>query len=149
MNVKYRHEEDDLFPDPTMLRQLVGILNYLTITQIDISFAVQQVSQFMQAHHHLHLVAVRRIICYLLGTSTHGLFFPNGYPIRLNAFSDSTGCPDTRRSVTGHGKVIWLRGLLLEIGFPQSHPTPLHADNISSIQIVTNPIFMRRSNTSK
>ena len=88
-----------------MLRQLVGILNYLTITQIDISFAVQQVSQFMQAHHHLHLVAVRRIICYLLGTSTHGLFFPNGYPIRLNAFSDSTGCPDTRRSVTGHGKV--------------------------------------------
>ena len=72
-----------------MLRQLVGILNYLTITQIDISFVVQQVSQFVQAHHHLHLVAVRRIILYFIGTSTRGLFFPNGSPIRLNAFSDS------------------------------------------------------------
>ncbi|XP_049389655.1 uncharacterized mitochondrial protein AtMg00810-like [Solanum stenotomum] len=102
MNIKYRREEGDLLPDPTIFRQLVGSLNYLTITRPDISFAVQQVSQFMQAPHHLHLVAVRRIIRYLLGTSTRGLFFPSGSPIRLNSFSDSdwAGCPDTRRSVS-------------------------------------------------
>ena len=51
----------------------------------------------MQAPRHLHLVAVRRIIRYLLGTSTRGLFFPSGSPIRVNAFSDSdwAGCLDT------------------------------------------------------
>jgi len=44
VNVKYRSEEGDLLADPTMFRQLVGSLNYLTITRPDISFAVQQVS---------------------------------------------------------------------------------------------------------
>uniref|UniRef100_A0A3Q7IXY1 Reverse transcriptase Ty1/copia-type domain-containing protein n=1 Tax=Solanum lycopersicum TaxID=4081 RepID=A0A3Q7IXY1_SOLLC len=102
LNVKYRHEEADLLPNPTMFRQFVGSLNYLTITRHDISFAVQQVSQFMQAPRHLHLVAVRFMILYLLGTSTRGLFFPSGSPIRLNVFSDFewAGCPNTRRSVT-------------------------------------------------
>jgi hypothetical protein len=42
VNVKYRSEEGDLLADPTMFRQLVGSLNYLTITQPDISFVVQQ-----------------------------------------------------------------------------------------------------------
>ncbi|XP_049354811.1 uncharacterized mitochondrial protein AtMg00810-like [Solanum verrucosum] len=62
----------------------------------------------MQAPRHLHLVVVRRIIRYLLGTSTRGLFFPSGSPIRLNAFSDFdwAGCPDTRRSVSGWGMFL-------------------------------------------
>ena len=47
VNTKYRREEGDLFSDPTVFRQLVGRLNYLTITRPDISFAVQQVSQFI------------------------------------------------------------------------------------------------------
>ncbi|XP_015164001.1 uncharacterized mitochondrial protein AtMg00810-like [Solanum tuberosum] len=186
LNLKYCHAEGDLLPDPTLYRQLYGSLNYLTITQPDISFVVQQVSQFMQAPHHLHLVAVRRIIRYLLGTSTRALLFPSGSEIQLNAFSDSdwTGCPDTRRSVTGWcmflgdsliswkskkqnhvskssteseyramstdcSEIVWLRGLLAEIGFPQSNPTPLHANNTSVVQITTNPVIMKGSNTLK
>uniref|UniRef100_A0A3Q7JW56 Reverse transcriptase Ty1/copia-type domain-containing protein n=1 Tax=Solanum lycopersicum TaxID=4081 RepID=A0A3Q7JW56_SOLLC len=84
LNVKYCREEDDLLPDPTIFRQLVGSLNYFTFTRYNISFAVQQVSQFMQAPHHLHLVVVRRIIWYLLRTSTRGLFFTSVSPIHLN-----------------------------------------------------------------
>ena len=103
LNVKYRCEEGNIFHDPTMFRQLVGSLNYLTITRPDISFTVQQAIQFMQDLCHLYLVAIRRIIRYLLGTSTCGLFFPSGSLIRLNILSDSNwvGCPDIRRSVTG------------------------------------------------
>ena len=40
VNTKYRREEGDLLSDPTMYRQPVGSLNYLTITRPDISFAV-------------------------------------------------------------------------------------------------------------
>jgi hypothetical protein len=96
--VKYRSEEGDLLSDPTVFRQLVGSLNYLTITWPDIFFAVQQVSQFMQTPRHLHLVAVRRIIRYLRGSSGHGLFFPIGSFLRLITYSDAdwVGCPDTR-----------------------------------------------------
>ncbi|XP_060185890.1 uncharacterized protein LOC132615322 [Lycium barbarum] len=44
LNVKYHRDEEDLLPDPTLFWQLVGSLNYLTITRPDISFVVQQVS---------------------------------------------------------------------------------------------------------
>ncbi|XP_059301811.1 uncharacterized mitochondrial protein AtMg00810-like [Lycium ferocissimum] len=182
LNVKYRREEGDILPDPTLFQKLVGILNYLTITQLDISSAVQRVSQFMQAPYHLDLVVVRHIIRYVLGTSTRGLFFPSGSLIRLDAFSDSdwAGCPNTRRSVTGWcmflgdsliswkskkqarvskssteseyrvmyaacSEIVWLRGRLAEIGFPQSNPTPLHADNTSAIQIAINPVYHERT----
>jgi hypothetical protein len=62
VNVKHRREKGGLLTNPTLYRQLVGSLNYLTITRPDISFAVQQVSQFMQTPCHLHLAAVRCII---------------------------------------------------------------------------------------
>jgi len=182
VNVKYRSEEGDLLADPTMFRQLVGSLNYLTITRLDISFAVQQVSQFMQTPRHLHLAAVRRIIRYLRGSLGRGLFFPTNSLLRLVAYSDAdwAGCPDTRRSVTcwcmflgdsliswkskkqarvskssteseyramstACSEIVWLRGLLAELGFPQADSTPLHADNTSAIQIAANPVYHERT----
>jgi len=30
-------------------------------------------------------------------------------------------------------EIVWLQGLLRELGFPQHTPTPLHADNTSAI----------------
>ncbi|XP_019053485.1 PREDICTED: uncharacterized protein LOC109114773 [Nelumbo nucifera] len=182
VNVKYHSDEGELLSDPSLYRQLVGSLNYLTITRPDISFAVQQVSQFMHSPRHLHLVAVRRIIKYLRGTPCHGLFFPAGSSLCLSAFSDAdwAGCANTHRSVTGWcmflgdsliswkskkqdrvsksfieseyramsaacSEITWLRGLLTEIGFPQSNPTPLHADNISDTQIATNLVYHERT----
>jgi hypothetical protein len=66
----------------------------LTITRPDISFTVQQVSQFLQTPRHLHLAAVRRIIRYLRGSPGRGLFFPAGSSLHLVAYSDAdwAGC---------------------------------------------------------
>ena len=89
VNVKYLRDEGDILPNPLLYRQLVGSLNYLTITRPDISFAVQQVSQFMHSPRHLHLAAVRRIIRYLKGTSHRGLFFPTGTSLTLVGYSDA------------------------------------------------------------
>jgi hypothetical protein len=165
-----------------MFRQLVGSLNYLTITWPNIFFAVQQVSQFMQTPLHLHLAVVCCIIWYLRGSSGRGLFFPASSSLRLVAYSDVdwAGCPDTWRSVTGWcmflgdsliswkskkqarvsksstkseyramsaacSEIVWLCGLLVELGFSQSDSTTLHADNTSAIQIATNPVYHERT----
>ena len=73
--VKCRKDEGDLLDEPTIYRGLVGSLIYLTTTHPDIAYAVHQVSQFMSSPRHLHLAAVRRIIHYLRGSPTRGLFF--------------------------------------------------------------------------
>ena len=83
VNVKYRKDEGDLLDDPTLYWRLVGSLIYLTTTRPDISYVVYQVSQFVTSPRHLHLAAVRRIIHYLRGSPTRGLFFPTGSSLQL------------------------------------------------------------------
>ena len=38
-------------------------------------------------------------------------------------------------------EIIWLRGLLAELGFPQLESTSLYADNTRAIQITANSVF--------
>ncbi|KAJ6398738.1 hypothetical protein OIU77_019500 [Salix suchowensis] len=129
--------------NPSLYRQLVGSLNYLTITRLDISFAVQQVSQFMQAPRHLHFAAVRRIIRYLKGTSSRGLFFPKSK--KQDRVSKSSTESEYRAMSSAYSEITWLRGLLGELGFSQLQSTPFHADNTSAIQIAANPVFHERT----
>ena len=42
-------------------------------------------------------------------------------------------------------EILWLHGLLKDLGFSQHRPTPLHADNTSVIRIIENPIFHKRT----
>jgi len=74
VNLKLHQAGGDSLFDLSMYWQLVGSLNYLTITQPDISFFVKQVGQFMQAPCQTHLATVR-LLQYLKGTCGRGLFF--------------------------------------------------------------------------
>jgi hypothetical protein len=95
-------------------RSLVGALHYLTFTRPDISFAVHQVCQFMNAPTDIHLIAAKRVLRYIRGTLNHGLFYTPG-PISLSAFSDAdwAGDPNDRRSTSGllvylgHNPITW------------------------------------------
>uniref|UniRef100_A0A2N9HY44 CCHC-type domain-containing protein n=1 Tax=Fagus sylvatica TaxID=28930 RepID=A0A2N9HY44_FAGSY len=71
-----------LFTDVHAYRSLVGALHYLTFTRPDLSFAVHQVCQFMQAPTDIHLTAAKRILRYVRGTIDNGLFYTPG-PIFL------------------------------------------------------------------
>ncbi|VVA37991.1 PREDICTED: poly [Prunus dulcis] len=89
--------------DPSEYRSVVGALQYLTLTRPDIAFAVNHVCQFMHQPTSAHWVAVKRILRYLNGTSTHGLFYKPG-SLSLMAYSDAdyAGDPDDRRSTGGY-----------------------------------------------
>ena len=88
--------------DITAYRRLIGKLLYLTNTRPDISFSVQQLSQFLAAPMDVHLTVAHRILRYLKGTPRHGLFFPSNNDLKSTAFSDSdwATCPESRRSIT-------------------------------------------------
>lgn len=103
LNVKYRKDEGDILPDPTLYRELVGNLIYFTITRPDISLVDHTVSQFMNVPRHLHLVAIRRIIRHLIGIPHRGMFFPKGAYLSLATYSDAdwVDCLDSRSFTTG------------------------------------------------
>ncbi|XP_022032104.1 uncharacterized mitochondrial protein AtMg00810-like [Helianthus annuus] len=64
-----------LHPDPTLYRSLIGPLKYLTITRPDISYAVNHVSQFLQAPTITHFKYVKWILRYVKGPVSYGLVF--------------------------------------------------------------------------
>ncbi|XP_020523175.1 uncharacterized protein LOC110007311 [Amborella trichopoda] len=103
VNIKYRKDNGDKLPDPTLYRQLVESLLYLTMTRPDISHAVQVVSQFVADPRRIHLSAVLRIMRYLWFTYYIGLLFSSNSSRQLRAYADAdwARCPDTRRSTTG------------------------------------------------
>ena len=42
-------------------------------------------------------------------------------------------------------EIVWLRGLLNDLGYPQRSPTALYCDNQSAIRLVRNPVFHKQS----
>ncbi|CAN6726958.1 unnamed protein product [Malus baccata var. baccata] len=92
-----------LLSNPTEYRSIVGGLQYLTWTRPDISFAVNQICQFMHAPRDQHLQAAKRVLRYLKGTVSEGIWFKPG-STNLTAFSDAnwTGCLFDRRSTSGY-----------------------------------------------
>jgi hypothetical protein len=90
--------------DATKYRSLVGSLRYLTCTRPDISYSVGVVSRFMEEPVYTHLKAVKRILRYIRGTESFGLFYTKAEDFMLEGYSDSDWCGDVddRKSTSGY-----------------------------------------------
>ena len=60
--------------DPSEYLRVVGSLQYLALTRPDVSYAVNRLSQFMHRPTLDHWNAVKRVLRYLSGTLSHGIF---------------------------------------------------------------------------
>ena len=86
-------------------RSLVGSLIYLSVgTRPDITYAVQQLSQFLDNFSFAQWNAAIRVVRYLKGTRDLRLGLGGDQSISLRGFTDSdwANCLDTRRSVGGY-----------------------------------------------
>ena len=89
--------------DAHSYHSLADALQYLTMTQPDIAFAVQQVCLHMHDPRMPHLALLKRILPYIRSTTSHGLLLRASTDFSVTAYSDADwgGFPDTRRSTSG------------------------------------------------
>ena len=100
----------------TLYRQLIGCLLYLTHTQPDIYYAVSVAYRYIDQPHDIHWRVAKRILNFVQGTRTHGIFYKAKYDLDLIGFTDSDWVGDNtdRISTEGYvfmlveGPIIWL-----------------------------------------
>ncbi|XP_023728757.1 uncharacterized mitochondrial protein AtMg00810-like [Lactuca sativa] len=109
----YLMSQGSPYSDPTLYRSLVGALQYLTITRPDLSYVVNQVSQFIHALTIDLYQVVKRILNYVKGTLVYGIHFNSPPESSLIGYSDAdwARCIKARHSTYGYS--IFLRGNLV------------------------------------
>nr|XP_016452231.1 PREDICTED: uncharacterized mitochondrial protein AtMg00810-like [Nicotiana tabacum] len=102
--IKLKARECTILQDPTYYRKLVGKLNFLTNTRLDIAYSVQHLSQFMKEPKETHLKVAFHLLRYLKSDPTLGIFMSKDTDHIVRAYCDSdwAACPDSKRSITGY-----------------------------------------------
>ncbi|GAU44203.1 hypothetical protein TSUD_370660 [Trifolium subterraneum] len=118
---------DDIKPyeDVPLYRRLIGKLLYLCNTRPDISFATQQLSQFLHKPSVNHYNAASRVIRYL----KHNL----GREAEYRALSSAT-C-----------ELIWLTFQMNDLKIQCSKLPVIYCDSQSALHIASNPVFHERT----
>ncbi|XP_015168977.1 uncharacterized mitochondrial protein AtMg00810-like [Solanum tuberosum] len=102
-NAHLTKDDAEPFDDPERYRRLVGKLNYLTMTRLDIAYAFNIVSQFMSIPTVKHWAALEQILCYLKGAPDLDILYSDHIHTRVECFADAdwVGSRIDKRLTTG------------------------------------------------
>jgi hypothetical protein len=89
--------------DQKAYRSMIGSLLYLCASRPDIILSVCMCARYQSDPKECHLVAVKRILRYLVSTPCFGIWYPKGSTFDLIGYSDSdyAGCKVDRKSTSG------------------------------------------------
>jgi hypothetical protein len=89
--------------DQNAYRSMIGSLLYLCASRPDIMLSVCMCARFQSDPKECHLVAVKRILRYLVATPCFRIWYPKGSTFDLIGYSDSgyAGCKVDRKSTSG------------------------------------------------
>ncbi|GJZ83426.1 ribonuclease H-like domain-containing protein [Tanacetum coccineum] len=116
--------------NPTLYRSIARALQYLTFTRPDLSYAVQQLCLYMHDPHKPHLHAMKRVLCYLRGTTD----------LVAETLSRSSAEDDYRGVANAMAETSWICNLLCELHTSLSTATLVYCDNVSAIYMSANPV---------
>ncbi|XP_060171025.1 uncharacterized mitochondrial protein AtMg00810-like [Lycium barbarum] len=170
--------------DQSTYQRLIGKLIYLTMTRPDISFSVQNLSQFLQRPKESHMEATIRIVRYLKNQPGQGILLSSKENSTITDYCDAdwAACPLTRKSVSSYlvkmgeslitwkakkqttvsrssaeaeyrslantvTELVWILGLLKEIGREVATPVKIYSDSKAALQIVAIQFTTRELNT--
>lgn len=79
---------------------MVNALQYCAITRSEIAYSVNKLCQFLHATTNFHSNFIKRLLRYLRGTTSHGLYLHKLETLQLVAYTDANwvACVYVRRS---------------------------------------------------
>ncbi|GKA09612.1 ribonuclease H-like domain-containing protein [Tanacetum coccineum] len=148
--------DGDPISDPTLYQSLAGFLQYLTFTQSDISYAIQQVCLYIHDPQEPHFSALKRILRYVHGfpttrrsTSGYCVFLGNNllswFAKSQPTLSRSSAEAEYHSVANAADETCWLRNLLRELHTPLSSVTLVYCDNVSAIYLSCNSVQHQRT----
>ncbi|GFS36400.1 fibronectin type III domain-containing protein [Actinidia rufa] len=118
-NLRISTESGQLLLDSSSYQRLVGRLIYLTNTRPDLTFVVSVVNQFMHSTRASHLDVVYHILC--------------KKQVVVSCWSSAEA--EYRAMAHGTSELLWLRSLLIELGFSVTDSSSLFCGNKSAIML--------------
>jgi hypothetical protein len=146
--VKLSVKGDGISVDATQYKQLIGCLLYITATRPDIMYTVCLLSRYMQAPTRQHMLAAKRVLRYLKGTLTYGIWYKkNAGNECLLGYTDSdyAGDVDDRKSTSGY--VFFLAGRAISRASKKQPVVTLsttEAEFVAASQCATQCVWLKR-----
>jgi len=100
--------QDEKRINETDYRRNIGCLRYLLHTRPDLSYSVGILSRYLQEPRESHGAALKQILRYLQGTTSHGLYFKKGENAALIGYSDSSHNVDLDDGKSTGGHIFYL-----------------------------------------
>ncbi|GJT86669.1 hypothetical protein Tco_1068386 [Tanacetum coccineum] len=147
------HDHAGKLVNETLYRGMIGSLMYLTVTRPDIQFSTVLYARYQSNPKESHLIDVKRILRYLKGTPSLGLWYLkfSGFDLKGYSDSDYAGCNMDRKStLVMNGKkplILDYKTFVESIRFDYakdtyvSHPSP-EAVKAELAKIIENPILL-------
>jgi len=91
-NLKLVKNKYDELVDPTLFKQIIGSLRYMSNNGPNIAYVVGIISRFMSEPRSSHQLVAKRVMRYINVTLGYGILFPtnvNGVTTNLIAYSDA------------------------------------------------------------
>ncbi|XP_019167155.1 PREDICTED: uncharacterized protein LOC109162905 [Ipomoea nil] len=145
------HDDGTILSGISSYRRLVGCLLYLTATRPDITYVVQQLSEFIDAPTDKHLSAAHRAACIESRKSITGYCIFLGSALvswkakKQVTVSQSSSEAEYRALASTVCEVQWITFLLQDLQAPLQKPATLFHDNKSAIAITENHVFHERT----
>ncbi|GJR03690.1 hypothetical protein Tco_0526674 [Tanacetum coccineum] len=140
----------------TLYRGMIGSLMYLTAIRPDIQFSIVLCARYQSNPKESHLITVKRILEYLKGIPTLGLYYPKCLGLDLKGYSDSdyVVCNMDRKRCSAESKyvidagccanIIWMKSQLSDYDIHYKM-VPIFYDYTSAIAISNNPVLHSRT----
>lgn len=102
------HFDDEVIERATDYRKIIGSLQYLTMSRLDIAFAVNKLAQFMEKPRELHWQMMKRVLRYLTGSQEMRIVLRKSEELNIAAYSDADWASDSTDRQSQKGYIVYL-----------------------------------------